>query len=165
MFQARYRIESARRKKWDYAGPGWYFITLCTRNRARVLCTVKHGRVHLSPIGRIVAEEWKRTGVLRDNLVLDAWVVMPDHLHALVRITHRLAPEPPGSGPPSRLQPGSIGAIVGQFKSVCTKRIRAAGHRAFAWQPRFHETVVSDLAHVAAIRRYIGNNPRNWNRR
>lgn len=163
LFEGRYRVESARLPGWDYTRPGWYFVTTCTRNRAPVLADVVDGRVHLSAIGRIVAEEWRRTEVVRPNVILDAWVVMPDHLHGVIRITHRLPSTRRPFQRSSRLQAGSIGAIVGQFKSACTKRIRAAGHPAFGWQPRFHEDVVRDHDHLAAIRNYIANNPHNWN--
>lgn len=165
LFMGRYRVESNRLPGWDYAGPGWYFITICTRNRAPVLSEVRDGRVHLTPIGRIVAEEWKRAEVVRDNVALDEWVVMPDHLHGLVRLTRRGPRVLCDPGPPSRLRPGSIGAILGQFKSVCTKRIRAAGYPTFAWQAGYHDDVIRDAHHLAAVRRYIANNPRNLKRR
>lgn len=87
---------------------------------------------------------------------------MPDHLHAIIRIKHRLPRDPSGADRPSRLRRGTLGAIIGQFKSVATKRIRAAGHHAFAWQPRFHESVIRNEDQLEATRRYIANNPRKW---
>jgi hypothetical protein len=57
---------------------------------------------------------------------------------------------------------GSIGAIVGQVKSVCTKRIWAAGYADFAWQPRFHDHVIRDHESLDRIRQYIANNPAKW---
>lgn len=87
---------------------------------------------------------------------------MPDHLHGIIRITHRAPRATARSDGPSRLHPGTLGAVIGQFKSIATKRIRAAGHQAFGWQPRFHENVVRNESHLKAIRRYIANNPRKW---
>lgn len=271
LYRGRYRVESARRPGWDYAAPGWYFVTLCTHRRARVLGMVLEGRVRLSEIGRIVADEWRRTPHVRVNVALDAWVIMPDHLHGIIRIlppvdersaddaaarnpdyrdgsdaTHRdadIAPNrnvvetprrgvstvttahgpdapaptvamahgldataPPvamaqqpdapaptahGSGtasppaptrgfsrgagiePPAgdlgseglgrpRLQAGSLGAIIGQFKSQCTKRIGLAGHDDFAWQARFYDSIIRDRAGLLRVRRYIAANPVRW---
>ena len=50
--------------------------------------TAEHGRMHLSTYGKIVAEEWQRTGDLRDEVSLDAFIVMPDHVHGLLWICH-----------------------------------------------------------------------------
>jgi hypothetical protein len=55
-----------------------------------------------------------------------------------------------------------LGAIVGQWKSVATKRARAAGHVDFAWQSRFYDVIIRDDRGLDAIRRYIANNPRRW---
>jgi hypothetical protein len=59
---------------------------------------------------------------------------------------------------------GSLGAIVGQIKSVCTKRIRAAGYPDFGWQPRFYDHIIRNDAALQRIQAYIVNNPRNWGR-
>jgi putative transposase len=56
---------------------------------------------------------------------------------------------------------GSLGAIIGQFKSVCTKRIWRANHD-FAWQSRFYDEVIRDERSLETIRTYISNNPFQW---
>ena len=60
-----------------------------------------------------------------------------------------------------RLSKGSLGAIIGQFKSVCTKRIWAAGHD-FAWQSRFHDEIIRDDSVLDRVREYIRNNTLQW---
>ncbi|MFN3309637.1 MAG: hypothetical protein ACK44E_10570, partial [Anaerolineales bacterium] len=86
-FCGKYRIPSARLPGWDYTSAGWYFVTICVKNRVPCLAEIVNGVVRLSPIGEIVAEEWQRTAHIRPNVVLDAWVVMPDHFHAIIGIT------------------------------------------------------------------------------
>lgn len=61
----------------------------------------------------------------------------------------------------ARLRKGSLGAIIGQFKSVCTKRIWAADHD-FAWQARFHDEIIRDDNMLVRVREYIRNNPLQW---
>jgi REP element-mobilizing transposase RayT len=176
-FQGRYRIESARLPGWDYRTPGWYFVTICTRDRIPFLGRIVDGHVLLSPIGLIVAKEWQWTPQVRPNIVLDEWVIMPNHLHGIVVIvdpdvvaveTPRVVVETPRRGvsttttTPGRLMAGSLGAIIGQIKSICTKRIRAAGHADFGWQPRFYDHIIRDDAALQRIRTYIANNPKNW---
>jgi putative transposase len=63
---------------------------------------------------------------------------------------------------PSALRAGSVGAIVGQSKSIVTKRAHACGHVDFAWQLRFYDVTIRDEPGLEAIRGYIANNPRRW---
>ncbi len=90
LFQNQYRIESARLQGWDYSRAGLYFITICAHDRAHFFGEISAGEMKLSPIGEIVAEEWQKTPQIRSNVELDAWVVMPNHLHGIVGITHQI---------------------------------------------------------------------------
>ena len=184
-FRDRYRVESARLPGWDYRAAGWYFVTVCTRDRYPFFGHVVDGEMILSPIGEIVAEEWLRTPEVRPNVVLDEWIVMPNHLHGIIVIvdTPDIVGTPDTVETPdivetprrgvsttaradatteSRLMAGSLGAIMGQIKSVCTKRIRAAGYTDFAWQSRFHDHIIRDEKSLQRIRQYIVNNPGTW---
>ena len=86
LFRGKYRIPSARLSGWDYTSAGWYFVTICVKNRLPCLAEIVNGVMRLTPMGEIVAEEWQRTAHIRPNVALDAWVVMPDHFHALIGI-------------------------------------------------------------------------------
>jgi len=166
LFKNKYRIESARLKGWDYSGAGWYFVTLCTRGRECFFGDVVDGEMRLSSIGEIVADEWQRTPTIHPNIALDEWIVMPNHLHGIIVITYRV--ETPRRGvsttrqQPSRLQSNSLGSIIGQIKSVCTKRIHAGGCREFEWQERFHDEIIRDERAMHNIREYIIDNPAEW---
>jgi putative transposase len=159
-FKDKYRVESTRLPGWDYSQPGWYFVTICTRDRHLFFGDVADGTVCLSPIGEIVAEEWQKTPQIRPNVELDEWVVMPNHVHGIIVITAAAAVETPRRG----VSTGSLGAIVGQIKSVCTKRIWAAGYTDFGWQSRFYDRIIRDEMALARTREYIRNNPLKWER-
>jgi len=62
----------------------------------------------------------------------------------------------------SRLYPNSLGSIIGQFKSVCTKKIRAKGYTKFGWQSRYYDRIIKSKIQLNAARQYIKNNPKNW---
>jgi REP element-mobilizing transposase RayT len=175
LFDGKYRIESARLSGFDYTSEGCYFVTVCTRAKECFFGEVVRGEVRLSPMGEIIAEEWDKTAQVRPDVILDQCIIMPSHVHGVIALTKELGPrtvETPqrgvstGSRPqivrPSRLPSHSLGAIIGQFKSACTKRIWAAAYRDFAWQPRFHDHIIRSDRSLNAIRQYILNNPMNW---
>ncbi|MBI5017941.1 MAG: transposase [Deltaproteobacteria bacterium] len=174
-FQQKYRVESARLPHWDYAGPGWYYVTICTRDRLCHFGNVMDDRVDLSPIGRIVADEWRKTAEIRAAVALDEWVLMPNHLHGILVIHAAPTVETPRRGvstvPPSTKgetaqravsTANSLGSIVGQFKGACTKRVFAAGLGDFAWQPRYYDHVIRNYNDLTRIREYIVANPLRW---
>ncbi len=164
-FKNRYRIESARLASWDYSSPGWYFVTVCTKNKENFFGDVVCGEMCLSKAGKIVSEEWRKTEIIRSNVALDEWVIMPNHIHGILVILEReINVETPrrGVSPISKWKPGTLGTIINQFKSISTKRIRRAGVTAFAWQPRFYDHIVRNENALSRIRTYIQNNPQKW---
>ena len=60
------------------------------------------------------------------------------------------------------LKPNSLGSIIGQFKSVTTKRIRKMGYSDFGWQSRFHDHIIRNEVSFHRIKEYILNNPQRW---
>ena len=87
-FQDKYRIPSARLQNWDYGWNATYFITICTKNRECYFGEIVEGKMILSEIGKVVEQEWIKTPEIRPdmNLQLDAFVVMPNHFHAIIII-------------------------------------------------------------------------------
>lgn len=167
-FRGKYRNESARNPSWDYAGTGRYFITICTHRRAPYFGEIQNGVMQLSDMGMIINREWKQTAKIRPNVILDEYIVMPDHFHAIITIQSIDGVGTPRRGAPTARncwQPNSLGSIINQFKSICTKRIWKSGHPHFRWQPRFHDRIIRDDAEFDRIRRYIIDNPKNWNKK
>ena len=168
LFRGKYRIPSTRLQGWDYSSPGLYFVTICVKNRVPCLAEIVDGNARLSPIGEIVAEEWQKTAEIRANVILDACVIMPNHLHGIVGITaptvetFRVETFRRNVSTIPRLKPNSLGSIIGQIKSVCTKRIWAAGCGDFGWQERFYDHIVRDDKDLNRIREYIAGNPSRW---
>lgn len=95
---------SRRTTGWDYTQRAVYFVTICTHNRARLFGAVRRGRMRLNDVGRIVAEEWRRSETIRAEITMDAFVVMPDHMHGIVWMdpgdAADTAPTPPGVATP-----------------------------------------------------------------
>lgn len=153
-------------------------MTICTKDKRCWFGEIESGKVRLSPIGVIVEEEWRKTEHVRGSVELDVFVVMPNHIHGIIVIkesfvettgpvvshaletTHRVVST---KNKTKTLKPNSLGAIVGQFKSISTKRIRKAGSNGFEWQSRYYDHVIRDLKDLERIREYIAMNPSRWN--
>ncbi len=173
LYKDRYRTESPRLRGWDYAGDGWYFVTICTGDRSHAFGEVVNGRVDLSAAGRIVEEEWRETARLRPYVTLDEFIVMPNHIHGTIGISDRhpsvrsaaavdTSQRDVSTAARPRLVAGSLGAIIGQFKGACTKRIRETCDAGFRWQARFYDHIVRDEKSFEHIRQYIVDNPLKW---
>jgi len=87
-FRNKYRIQSHRMPNWDYAGSGYYFITIVTQNRecnlGEIVKTSDGASVNLSDFGKIVKNEWYKSFDIRNELFLDEFIIMPNHLHAII---------------------------------------------------------------------------------
>jgi putative transposase len=84
-------------RNWNYAGKATYFLTICTHNRILYFGSISQGINHLSALGNIVKEEWLKTPNIRPdmNISLDAFVVMPNHFHAIIGIGHNIFNQAP----------------------------------------------------------------------
>ncbi len=86
LFKDKYRIESIRLPGHDYSSPGAYFITICTHNRQCLFGNIVDGEIMLNKFEEIVKTEWQKTGIIRPNIVIDAFIIMPNHLHGILII-------------------------------------------------------------------------------
>ncbi len=87
MFKDKYRVESIRLPGYDYSQPGAYFITIVTHNRQCSFGNIIDDEMMLNEFGVLVQNEWLKTGIIRPNINIDAFVVMPNHLHGIIIIT------------------------------------------------------------------------------
>jgi len=73
---------SRRLHGYDYRGAGAYFLTICAFQRECLFGEVVEGEVRLTRYGEIVREEWGKSETVRENIILDEFIVMPNHIHA-----------------------------------------------------------------------------------
>ena len=164
-FRNRYRVESTRLAGWDYAARGWYFVTICTKDKKYTLGTVSGEKVVLSRAGTIAADHMQHMADHYSNVMVDRFVIMPNHLHAIIVIEGSDVYSPAGDGasPASTgICGASLGDTVGGYKAGVSRMCHREGIADFAWQARFHEHSLQSNASVNAVRDYIERNPRNW---
>jgi putative transposase len=182
-FHNKYRIQSTRKQNWDYMSNGFYFVTICTANKNCFFGTIRNGEMNLTKIGEIVVDEWKRTPVIRPdmNLIMDVFVLMPDHFHGIIFIGenryNRYTNNNNDGGGRDAIhgvstsgfninnkfgpQTKNLSSIIRGFKSGVTIKARKINPD-FAWQPRFHDHIIRDHRSYERIRKYITDNPKNW---
>lgn len=166
----RHNRQSMRLPDYDYGQPGAYFVTICTNRHKRLFGYVDDHAMHVNQNGRVVREEWHRTADIRDNVSLDAFVVMPNHMHGIVQITFRrgTARRAPTTTHDDRQfgkpVPGSLLTIIRAFKSAVTRRINRIHNTpgATVWQRGYYDHVVRNEHDLERIRRYIRENPARW---
>lgn len=174
--------QSIRLPDYDYRSPGAYLVTTCAADRRCLFGAVTNGQMIPNDYGIIVAEEWRRTEMVRDRIVVDTFVVMPNHTHGIIIITDFPDDDTDGSDGrgSSPTNPyhhddnpertfggaiaGSVSTIMQQFKSMVTKRINRLRDTPSApvWQRNFYERVVRTRDELERIRTYIRRNPPKW---
>ena len=135
---------------------------------------IEDGEMMLNDVGRIVGNVWNDIPTHFPGVELDAFVVMPNHVHGVIvidgnddgEIVSRAGVGARHASPlrPCGAVPRSLGAIVGSFKSAVTKRVNenCGTPGAPVWQRNYYEHVIRDEGDLERIREYIDNNPLRW---
>ena len=181
----RYHDESPRMPQWDYSGNGFYFLTLVTTKRKSNLAWIEkdEGKViiTLKPFGQIVEKEWFRSFEIRDELLCHEYVMMPNHIHALVQVVKWEEKEPKiiardpiaHYGRPMVRKPMSISSFMAGFKSAVNSRvddyidlkklpIMKFNSKNHFFQANCYDWIVRDQKAYDQIRNYIRKNPEEW---
>jgi putative transposase len=178
------RRRTLRMPSFDYSSPGAYFVTICVHERACLLGDVAGEQARLSEIGALVLWTWECLPDRFPTIELDAFVVMPNHVHGILWLTdHRVVvglAQPSAIDTevgeaslattsfvsittPSHKRP-SLGQVIGSFKSLTTieanKRQGTPGQR--LWQPDYYERVVRSETELHRFRQHIADNPARW---
>ena len=169
-FKDKYRVESTRLPNRDYAANGQYFVTICTRDRTLFFGDVIAGEMLLSEIGQIAQQFWAEIPKHFEHIHLDAYVIMPHHLHGIIIIdrphyleTQLIASlQQDESNKFAPLKPGSLQAVIHAYKSAVTRWCRKNNHEYFAWQSRFYDHIIRADESLDRIRTYVINNPAKW---
>ncbi len=174
---------SMRLEGFDYASPGYYFITICTQNRECLFGNISQGILLLNDAGEMVKKEWTNLTQRFSHILLDEFVIMPNHLHGIIYIRGDQAFRAinnyfknhvkiiitdliePTSGTPKN----SISRIIQGFKSISTvnyiESVRTNYCPPFEkhlWQKNFYDHIIRNMEELKEIRGYIMNNPLNW---
>lgn len=185
-YKNKYRIESNRRRGWNYANEGAYFITIVTANRECVFGDVVNGEIRYSQLGQIAYDEFMKSFEIRHELQIGAFCLMPNHLHAILILdnddfvgthdsveTHGRASLQSQSNGIAYRSPKSISSFVAQYKSSVVSRYddwvdtvgmgKKYNRQNPLWQSNYHDHIIRDEQEYSKIMEYIINNPLKWN--
>ena len=166
MTESTHHRRSIRLPEYDYTLPGAYFVTICTYKRAHLFGQVIDGGMQLSRYGQIAHACWEEIPAHFPHVELDAFVVMPNHIHGIIVVgaRHAVPLQQPQTEQFGKPVPGSVPTIVRSFKSAVTKRINAIRGTpgARVWQRNYWEHVIRHERALNAIRQYILANPIRW---
>jgi REP element-mobilizing transposase RayT len=165
---------SIRLPGYDYALPGAYFVTVCTHGHSGVFGEIINGDMRANDVGSMIIDWWKELGH-KFRLDLDAFVLMPDHVHGILMIlgedqecAERTYDGPLGDIARAAPQAASLAEIVAWFKTMTTNEyirgVRAGRWSPFErrlWQRNYFERIIRNDAELDRIRQYIIANPRN----
>ncbi len=166
-YKNNFRRKTTRLRGWDYTSPGWYFVTICTRNRQPFFGRIANGVMHLSPIGKIADQYWREIpNHTAGHVSLDAFVVMPNHVHGII-VIHTPPPTTTNikkQHPMSLISPkaGSLAAIIRSYKAAVTRWCHRNGFTTFSWQRNYYDHIIRREHDLFRIRQYILDNPRRW---
>ncbi|MFI3242314.1 MAG: transposase [Alphaproteobacteria bacterium] len=162
-----------RLKYYDYSSNGAYFITICTKDKKCVLGNVINEKMILNELGIIAQAEIEKTKKFRDNVFINHYVIMPNHVHLMIKLRRDTAccvrnNEARNFG---KTQSQSISAIIRAYKSAVTRAVRISGHSTLCpysfeekrfWQNGYHDHVVRCQKTYHELLKYIDENPIKW---
>jgi len=119
---------------------------------------IRQGMVNLNCAGRLVEKEWLAVQARFPGIVLDDFVIMPDHFHGMLFV-----------GTEPEVQPPRLERVVQAFKSITAveygRGVRAGTYpplRRALWQRSFHDRVILNENDLEVARRYVADNPAKW---
>ena len=178
----KHHRKSIRLKEYDYSKPNAYFITICTYNKECIFGAIINGEMQLNEYGKIVANEWLKTPTIRQYVLLDKYIIMPNHFHGIIIITdNRRGTAPMSSRATVEVAESRVSRdprlnnLEGQHHILSrqlfvhsrqqqqNKYMKSKKTTARAvWQPRFYEHIIRNPHELDQTREYIIYNPLKW---
>ena len=153
----KHHRRSIRLKGFDYSRAAVYFITICVQNRECLFGTIAQHQMRSNEAGQMVSVEWLALSARFPSIILDEFVVMPNHFHGIINISPDAADNP------------TLGKIIGAFKSIVNNNyITGVENQCWTpfdkrlWQRNYYEHIVRDDFALQKIQQYIRDNPLTW---
>ena len=152
--------KSIRKPGFDYSFPGYYFVTICTHDGKSFLGSISDGVIHPSEIGTVVHRVWNGLIDHYSSLELDSFVLMPNHVHGVVRLVESV-----GAGLRPAESRVTLTEVVRALKSFSSRQVnerRLLPANTILWQRTFYDRIIRTEKELNIVRLYIKTNPLLW---
>ncbi len=157
-----------RKLGYDYSKDNLYFVTICVKNRiccfgeidnkstknSQLINENKKKILQLNTFGEIAYKQWVWLANQYSYVSIPAFVVMPNHVHAIVEINSEKAI--------GNCKIKSLSQLIGAYKTTSSKLIHLKGLGNFVWQRSFHDHIIRNETSYSRIYNYIITNPERW---
>ena len=138
-----------RLENYDYGQPGYYFVTVCVEDKIKLFWNevpplIDPEQLPLSAAGRTAEQYLLEMPLHYPNVQLDKYVIMPNHVHAIIQLTHKH-------------DPVTVSSVVNAWKSIVKQKTAE-----LVWQKSFHDHIIRDEKDYLRIWKYIDDNPIKW---
>ncbi len=149
-----------RLQEYDYSQSGYYFVTLCTKNHKSFLGKIINGKMILNQFGELITSNWIKIQTLHNNIELDEFVIMPNHIHGIIIINY--VGNANFAFPTDRTKM-LLSKIIQQFKRACSIDTKNKfKNKLLLWQRSYYERIIRNEKELYQIRKYIIQNPLKW---
>ncbi len=131
-----------RLKDYDYSLPGYYFVTICIDKMKCTFGEIEKNKMQLNKYGKIVEKYLNRIQEKYSNFELDYFVIMPNHVHAIIIIDNIVETTVVGTTHELSLQHKSLSTVIGYFKMNSSRDIHKSGLTNFKWQRSFYDRII-----------------------
>ena len=164
---------SIRLRGYDYTDPGEYFVTLCTQEKEPLFGEILEEEMKLNAPGRMSESWWNQLNRKYQTVRTDEFVVLPNHVHSIIRILGADLRVRPTRGANKENPVAHIGAplhrVVQWFKTMTTNDYLRGVHdrgwpvlRGKLWQRNYYEHIIRNPRELDIIREYIATNQLRW---
>jgi len=159
-----------RLKNYDYSQNGFYFVTICTKDREKYFGEIIDGKMILNNFWKIAEQNWKNILIHYQNIEIDEFVIMPSHIHWIIILTVGNEYFRSDNWNENQIKGNeyfhplpNLSNIIKWFKIWCTKEIRNIYNDfTFSWQKSFFDVIIRNDAQLEKTRQYIVDNPIKW---
>ena len=151
--------KSNRLPEYDYSQDGYYFVTVCAKDRHEWFGTIENDIMELNEYGQIARKMWLEIPCHFESIKLDEFIIMPNHVHGIIIIVGDRHACPLRIG----RQYQTLPVVIGSYKSAVARYIHQTknGHD-FHWQKSFYDQIIRDEKGLMQMREYMLNNPKQW---
>lgn len=161
-------------KDFDYGAYGYYYVTICTRNKKCLLSTISVGsdalvapNVTPTKLGEKVWECFNNIAIMNENIEIDTFILMPNHIHAIIIIKNEEPVEQIDKKYAFEISERrgrrSLQGLMKDFKSITTRYYKNMFNANCSLrQESFYDEVIKNDEHYLGVCQYINDNPNKW---